>query len=323
MNDRRLGTVASALAATIFGSAYVATAFQLRGFTPLGGALWRSGLALVLLSVLAVWNAGRQRSTRDPATPSAPPLAGRLARLLVLGVLGGLFFVVGMNVAVSRVGATVTAFVAGLYAILAALFAPIVLSEKLERRAIGGFALALVGTILLAEIAPSVDTLGGLAAGGAAAVSFGLYLVLIRRWSSAIQVGPVGISLATAAVSTVGFAVILAVVDPHASLPASTTTNVVLATIWLALVTAVGPLLATAALRRIEASLASSLLLLNPVTATLLSVILLNERPSPPQLLGGLLVLVGMATSADLLGAARRRREGGRVETGSAIRTGA
>ena len=228
-----------------------------------------------------------------------------------------------MNVAVSRVGATITAFVAGLCAILAALFAPVVLGERLARRAIAGFAVALVGTALLAELAPSAASLGGLAAGGMAAVSYGFYLVLVRRWSSAIQVGPVGISLASAGTATVALAIILAALDPHAALPTSSSASVIVATIWLVFVMAVGPLLVTAALRRIEAGLASSLLLLNPITATALAAILLHERPSPPQLLGGVLVLLGMAAATDLVGAVRRRRGIARLAPDRVVQPGA
>lgn len=314
MTDRSLGTLAAAGAAALFGSAYVATAFQLHGFTPLGGALWRGALAVVLLLVLL--GVDRRRRRADDIAPALPPpaLPDRLARLVVLGILGGLVFIVGMNLAVSWVGATVTSFVAGLYAVLAALFAPIVLGERLARRAALGFVVALLGTVLLAELGPSPDALRGLAAGGMAAVSYGFYLVLIRRWSAAIQVGPIGVSLATAATSAFGLGIGLAVLDPRQILPASTAPDVVVSTAWLLFVTAIGPLLATAALRRIEAGLASSLLLLNPVTATVLAVILLNERLSIPQLLGGLLVLAGMAAATDLLGAVRRQRARRAVE---------
>ncbi len=306
VNQRSLGVLQAAGAAVLFGSSYVATAFQLHGFTPLGAALWRSGLAALALAVIAALSAAR--STKPVSGPPPPRFAARLARLAALGTLGGLIFVIGMNLAVSLVGATVTSFVAGLYAILAALFAPAVLSERLERRAAAGFILALAGTLLLAELGPSPDVLRGLAAGGMAAVSYGFYLVLIRRWSAAIQVGPVGISLATASASTIGLGIGLGLLDPRAALPFNGHSDVVVATIWLVFVTAFGPLLATAALRRIEAGLASSMLLLNPVTATLLSIALLRQTPSPPQVLGGILVLVGMAAATDLPGAIRRQR---------------
>lgn len=304
-SDLTVGSAAAAGAAILFGSAYVATAFQLDGFTPLGGALWRSALAASVLLLLTTVRGVRSRGRGLPQTAWT---LGRIGRLVLLGVLGGLVFIVGMNLAVSQVGATITAFVAGLYAIVAALFAPIVLRERLERRALAGFIVALAGTVLLAELNPSPDTAGGLAAGGVAAVSYGLYLVLIRRWSAAIDVGPVGVSLATGSTATIGLLIFLGLFDPNAARVGVATTSVAVATVWLACVTAFGPLLATAALRRVEASVASSMLLLNPITATILAVILLGERPSPAQLFGGLLVLLGMALATDVVGVVNRRR---------------
>ena len=311
MSQRAVGVGTAATAAILFGSSYVATAFQLHGFSPLAGAFWRSALAAIAIAFVSAVAAIRTRGR--PRVEPPPPAAGRLVRLLVLGLLGGCVFLAGMNLAVALIGATITSFVAGLYAILAALFAPFILGERLERRALGGFVVALVGTALLAELAPPGDTLGGLAAGGLAAVSYGLYLVLIRRWSRAIQAGPLAVTLANTGMAAAGLGAFILLRDPSSFLPRATPPEVVVATAWLVLVSAAGTLLVTAALRRVEARLVSSMLLLNPVTATILAALLLAESPTPPQLAGGLLVLAGMAASTDVAGVLRRRREAGRT----------
>ncbi len=314
MSERTVGALTAALAAVLFGSSYVATAFQLHGFTPLAGAFWRSALAVIVVGAAAAWSTFRGRVQTGHTGDGGRPRRGRLPRLVVLGLLGGCVFLAGMNVAVAFVGATVTSFVAGLYAILAALFAPVVLGERLERRAVLGFAVALVGTALLAELSPSPDTLGGLLAGGLAAVSYGLYLVLIRRWSRAVDAGPVAVTLANTGMAAAGLGLVVLLRDPATFLPRSTAADVLVSTAWLVVVSAGGTLLVTFALRRVEAGLVSSMLLLNPVTATILAALLLAESPSVPQLLGGLLVLVGMAASTDVVGVVRRRRDADRPE---------
>ena len=306
MSERTVGVAFAAAAAILFGSSYVATAFQLHGFTPIAGAFWRSALATIAVAVVSSVASIRRRGVPRPEPP--PAAVGRLVRLVALGLLGGCVFLAGMNLAVALIGATITSFVAGLYAILAALFAPFVLGERLERRAVAGFAVALVGTALLSELAPSGDTLGGLVAGGMAAVSYGLYLVLIRRWSRAIQAGPLAVTLANTGMATAGLGLIILAQDPSAFLPRAAPPDVVVATAWLVVVSASGTLLVTAALRSVDARLVSSMLLLNPVTATILAALLLAESPTPPQLVGGLLVLAGMAASTDLVGVLRRRR---------------
>ncbi len=294
LTDRALGTAAATVVAMLYGSTYVATAFQLRGFTPLGGALWRSAIAAVIL--LAVVGAASVRG-RGRAIPDSAR-AARWARLLVLGILGGPIFIVGLNVAVSQVGATVTSFVAGLYAILATLFAPAVLGERLERSVLAGFVAALAGTALLAGLSPSPNVPLGLAAAGSAAVAFSLYLVLIRRWSASLRIGPMGIALSTVLAATAVLAVLIALFDPGAALPSSAPPNVVAATAWLVVSSVAGPILAAVALGRIETRIASALLLLNPVTATVLAMLTLGEVLTPIQAVGGLLVLVGMGAAA-------------------------
>jgi drug/metabolite transporter (DMT)-like permease len=323
MTERARGILAAAVAATMFGSAFVATAFQLRGFTPLGGALWRSALAVVVLLALSGWLARRRRGS--PARASGQVrLSGRLWRLAVLGTLGGLVLIIGVYFAVSRIGATITGFLAGLAAVLAALFAPFVLGERLQRQAIAGFAVALTGTALLADLSLSPTSLEGLSAGIGAAVSYGLFMVLVRRWSRVIQVGPETISLALAGVSTIGLTLVIPVFDPGGALPTSPTISVAVATVWVTFVAAIGPLLIAAALHRVEASMVAPLLLLNPMTATALAAILLGERPSPSQFLGGVLVLAGMAAATDVvgvLGRLRRRRAMASVAVEEAVRS--
>ncbi len=58
----------------------------------------------------------------------------------------------------------------------------------------------------------------------------------------------------------------------------------------------------------IPAQRSAAFLLLNPITATVLAAILLGERPSPIQLLGGILVLVGIALATGALSASAIRR---------------
>src|SRR5512141_3494453 len=100
----RVGVAAAVVVGALYGSSYVATAFQLRGFSPIAGGFWRSLAAAALLALLATRLLGR---------PNVD--ASGFRRLLTLAVLGGPIFILGMNVAVAQLGATVTAFVAGLY----------------------------------------------------------------------------------------------------------------------------------------------------------------------------------------------------------------
>ncbi len=307
---RHVGELFAALVAMGFGSAYVATSVALAAFDPLPLAAWRTVLATLAVGTVMAVVRSRRRSqgaergaaSGGAAGPAAgtgqpPPLAARAVRLLTLSILAGPLFLSSMNLAVAHVGAAIAAFVAGLYAVLAAVFAPFLLPERLTARVLGGFALAVVGTGLLAELAPDAIDLSGIGWGVLAAVAFALYLVLTRRWSHRYRLDGLTVALSNAATTAVVLGGFLLVTDPASLVPSSPPLTALVALGWIAGVAAIGPVLTVASLRRIPAARSAAFLLLNPITATFLAVLLLGESLSPLQALGGLLVLLGMATA--------------------------
>jgi drug/metabolite transporter (DMT)-like permease len=307
---RHLGELFAALVAMGFGSAYVATSFALAAFGPVPLAAWRALLATLAVGIVAAVRARRGRQgprpqasdgggAADPAARTAQPptLAARAVRLLALSTLAGPLFLVSMNMAVAHVGAAIAAFVAGLYAVLAAVFAPFLLPERLTPRVLGGFAMAVVGTALLAELAPDATDLSGIGWGVLAAIAFALYLVLTRRWSHRYRLDGLTVALSNAATTAVVLGGFLLVTDPASLEPSSPPLSALAGLGWIAVVAAIGPVLTVASLRRIPAARSAAFLLLNPITATVLAVLLLGERPSPLQVAGGLLVLLGMAAA--------------------------
>jgi drug/metabolite transporter (DMT)-like permease len=310
----------------------------LRSFEPLPAAMWRSGVAAVLTAGWLAVSAGARSRGTEPAldgeadSPGAARPAdavtptptrgrgGRLVRLVTLAALGGLVFLSAMNLAVAGAGATVTAFVAGLYAVLGAILGWPLLGERLSASAVAGFALALAGTGLLAELDPGRGA-GGIGAGLVAAVSYALFLVLSRRWSRPFGLGPPTVSLATTGLTAVGlFVALLVAGSAGAIVPPSVRPDALVALAWLALVAVVAQVLVVGAVRRIDARRSSAFLLLNPLAATLLGAVLLGERLSAPQVLGAVLVIVGMAVGTGTVEALRdlagrhsdRAREAGR-----------
>ena len=242
-----------------------------------------------------------------PPAPAGTAQRARLARLAILGVFGGLLFIVGLNLAVKAVGATIPSFVAGLYAVLAALLAPVVLGERLGRSSLAGFVVALVGAALLAELDPTSTSVPALVAAFAAAVSFALYLVLARRWSRPYGLGGPLVAIATLATAALGLLAFLLVTDPGSIVPAAPSPVSLLALGWLVVASVGGQLLVVASVRRIDARRSAAILLLNPITATILSALLLGERLAPVQVAGGGLVLLGMGLSSGLLSDPRLR----------------
>jgi drug/metabolite transporter (DMT)-like permease len=202
--------------------------------------------------------------------------------------------VAALNLAVAGAGATIGAFITGLYAVFAALLAPLLLGEPLRAVVVAGFAAALAGAALLSGLEPDPQLLGGLGYGVAAALVYALYLDLGRRWSRAYSLRPELLTLASTGTAVPLLAAWLAWTNPNSIVPVSVKPEALLAVIWVAAAWAFGQILIQASVRRVPASLSSAFLLLNPLTAAALGFVVLGERLAPVQLLGGGLVLVGM-----------------------------
>jgi drug/metabolite transporter (DMT)-like permease len=303
---RRRGDSYAALTAVGYGSAYVATAFALRSFEPLAAAAWRGTLAaLGLAAVLTAMPPARLGPISK--WPSAVN-GGAAIRLALLSLLGGPVFYACMNLAVAAVGPTISAFVAGLYAILAAMLAPALLGERLRPAAVAAFALALVGTAMLSDVELARGRPEGVAWALAAATSFALFLVLARRWSVAYALpGPV-VALGNAVATALVLGTVLIASAPTAVLPASVGWDSAIALAWLAVVAAAGQVLAVLAVRLIPAERSSAFLLLNPLTAAILAWLLLGAVPSALQAAGCALVLIAMAAVGGWLRPSRRHR---------------
>ncbi len=317
MNCLRRGELYAALAAIGYGSAYVATAVALRSFEPLPVAVYRSSLAAIALAAALVLT--RSRSVVGEVDPPAARLPAARPRPLVraihLGLIaacGGPIFLGAMNLAIAGVGATIASFVAGLYAVLAAVFAPFLLRERLQLRTLAGFLAALVGTAFLAELDVGGTNVGGIGWGLVAAVSFALFLVLARKWSRPDGFDPIAVALANMTATAVGLGAVVAVTNPGSFEPRVVVSEAVLAIAWLAFVAAAGQVLAVTAVTLLPASRSSAFLLLNPITATALSLPLLGERLAPIQAVGGLLVLGGIAAATIGFDRASPKRPDGR-----------
>ena len=294
MNQARVGTLAAATAALAFGTAPVATAFQLRSFDVVPAAMWRATVgALGLAAILLI----RKRAGAEVGTM---PRGRGLARLLVLGVLGGPVFLFGLNTAVSEVGASISGLVTGLYAVFAAAVAPFILKERLETSALTGLVLAMIGTVMLAALDVGGFSVGGLAAGVGAAVGYSLYLVLGRKWMDAFALPPDGVALSAASTTVVAFFGWLAVSDPGALWPDALRADALIALFWLGAVMAGGQTLVMMSARRIHSRRSAAWLLLNPVSAAVLGVAVLDESLSLPQVAGAVVVLAGLALGAGL-----------------------
>lgn len=274
--------------AIVWGSAYPVTRVLLEDMPVLAAASWRTLIAAAGVAAFAAVR-GEFRSLR--------PAAGSRGRLLAMALLGGPLFLMGLNLSVLLTGASIAAFVTGIYPLLAVVVAGFLLGEVLGRRVLAALTVAAVGLVLLARPGGAHVELLGVLIGLAAAVSFAFYLVLTRLWGSAERLPFLTIAfwLLIASMTVTG---VLQLVIAPAGLALDLSGRGWAALLWLALPASALPhVLVTSTLRRLPASRAAPFLLLMPISGLLISAFLLGERLDPLQLVGAALILVGIAVA--------------------------
>jgi drug/metabolite transporter (DMT)-like permease len=173
--------------------------------------------------------------------------------------------------------------------------------QRPGRYTIAGSVLALVGLILVLDLAgPSdIDPVGVLYGLGAA-VGLGTYFVLSSRTADALP--PLafaggGMAIGTAALLALGAAGVLPMAAPLTDVEfAGSPTSWLVPVLGLALIAAVAAYVSgVGAARILGARLASFVGLTEVLFAVLIAWALLSELPTPIQLGGGVLIIVGVA----------------------------
>jgi drug/metabolite transporter (DMT)-like permease len=295
LSVRLTGSVLALGAALLWGTSWVATGLALRDFTPAAVAAWRGVGSVVVMGVLI--GAGGLYGRRRSAGPRLPA-TDRLLRYLVLALFGGPWFVLGMTLAVQLTGATISAFVAGLYPVVAAAAAPLLLPERPSWLAVGGLVVAFGGVIVLGGFDPVGLPVEGFLVALLAAVVFALYLLLARRWSVAWDLSPMAITTSNLGLLALTALPLALVLDGPAALSPPAAADGWLAVAWLIVAaTVMANLLIVASVRRLPAHESSAYLMLAPLAAALLAGPLLGERLTVVQAVGAGLVLAGIAAA--------------------------
>jgi drug/metabolite transporter (DMT)-like permease len=223
------------------------------------------------------------------------------SRAVLLAIVAGVFFagdLLSWHHAVDQVGAGLATVLGNLQVIVVAFAAWLVFGERPPRTVLYGLPVVLLGVFLISGIvgqdAYGVNPALGAVLGIVTALSYAGYLLIIRRGSNDLRrpAGPVAISTAATAVVAIVFGLAVGQLDPVPSWPSHG---------WLALVgitsQSIGYLIISISLPRLPAALTSIILLSQPVATVFLARVLLDERPSPEQLLGVGLVIAGIGVA--------------------------
>ncbi|TGD94970.1 DMT family transporter [Methylobacterium nonmethylotrophicum] len=253
---------------------------------PFASAFWRVALALPVLYGWMRWEEARAPHLRRVLTPSA-----LLAGLVFSGDL--LFWhlaILGTTVA----NATFFATTAPVFVVL---FAWLGLRRRPAGRTLIGLLVCLVGGATLVGQSVQVDParLSGDRDGVITAVFFALYFLTVER-ARARGLGAARVTFVASCITALVLLGAVALLETRPILPQ--TPGAAAGLLALALVShAGGQGLLSVALGRLPAGFSSLVIFLEAVAAAILAWILLGEALGPLQVLGGGLILAGIATA--------------------------
>jgi drug/metabolite transporter (DMT)-like permease len=284
-----------ALAGGIIGISFSPIFVTLSEIGPTATAVYRMVLAL---PVLALWMGLERRTEPEPR---------RLTRRdwLILALSGLMFTgdLVAWHTSIRTTGVANATFLGNLAPLVVTLGAWLLFHERITLGFVLGLAIALGGAGLLmgaSAFTGSGDLLGD-ALGVVTALFYGAYLLTIKQLRGGLPTGQV--MLISSAFSCVGL-LAASVVLGEGLLPATLYGWGML--VGIALVSqAGGQSLIALAMRHLPASLASAIMLTNPVISALLAWVILGQSLKPLQGLGCAVVLGGIALAQRLGRAAR------------------
>lgn len=280
------GAIYGLSAAAIWGGMYVVSDIVLVTIPPFTLLSIRLLIAVLILGILA-------RNSGAPF-PSRPVLLSILGiGLLGFGISLGAQFV-GTDLSTAVNGALITS--ASPAFIL--LFAFLILREQITLRKITAVALATIGVIVIIDITQidlSSATFGGNIALAIAALTWGLYSVLVRRASREVDslmfsfLAPIGGLLLTIPAAAVELG----------NRPIGTITfGTILGVLYLGVIsTAVAMFLWNRAFALVDASVGSLFFFAQPLVGTLLSVLILNQQMTTNLWIGSALIAASVLLS--------------------------
>jgi drug/metabolite transporter (DMT)-like permease len=285
MSNSLRGAVFGMAAAAIWGGVYVVSDVVLRTIPPFTLLTIRYVIGALTLAPFVIRSGAR-------------PTRRQMLQMLGVGLVG-----FGISVGAQFVGTDKSSAINGTMITSASpafilLFAALLLREKLTRQRVAAVALATLGVLVIIDPTKasfSSETFQGDAAFAFAAVTWGLYSVLVRKVSAGVD------TLLITFFACLG-GLLLTVPAMPLELPqrpiGAITPEIGLGVLYLGTIsTAAAMWLWNRAFALVDASVASLFFFAQPLVGTLLSVLLLGQPMTLPLWLGSGLIALGVLLS--------------------------
>lgn len=284
------GAALVVLAATCFATLGPASRYAFAaGVDPLTLVTWRATIGLLFVVGAAFVLARRGQLV---ARPLSEIPRRHQALNVVAGLAGGLLNLMVL-IAITRISITLALLVFYTYPAMVALVSTVFFKERLDATRWAALVVSLVGLVLVIIGAGSVGAfdLVGVGLAFAGALCQVAYALLARHGFPSIpgpQVGAITFGVGTALYLAIGLAVgnLAALGAPLASSAA------LLPILWAGVIGAGIPTMAwIVGIRALGAPRAAIISTLEPVVGVILAALLLGERPTPLQIVGGALIV--------------------------------
>ncbi|MGB4754674.1 MAG: EamA family transporter [Fervidobacterium sp.] len=214
-----------------------------------------------------------------------------LLPLTLIGALNGILSMTSLQLSVAHSNASTAATLVASNPIFVSLFALLILKEKHTIRRYIGIALGFVGLIVFSLGMISGDSWLGIFYGVVAAVTFGLYTVLMGKYMK--KYTPVSVTAYSTLISSLIYIAILAL-SGHFYVPSIGISEWGILIYLGVVVTGLAYLTYFKVIELIGTAQSSRVFFLKPIVATLFAVILLGESLSVAKIVGMLIVLFSL-----------------------------
>lgn len=270
--------IPAAITVIFWSSAFAGIRVGLGAYSPLHVTLLRFSVASVAFGVYAVL-------TRMPL-----PKRRDLPRLFGLGLIGITFYHSALNIGEQSVSATTASLIIAIAPVFTAIISYFALGERLSCWGWLGMAVSLCGIAVMVSPGGSLELTRGAAFVLLSSLCGATFFVLQKPFLKVYR--PIHLN---AYVTWLGTLPLLLAAGGFGGALRAAPLRSTLAVIYLGLFpAALAYVTWSMTLSRMHASRASSLLYLNPPLAMVFAYVWLGESPSPQELLGGLLALLGV-----------------------------